>query len=156
MSSKVREEVTRGQLKFILLLTFYTNIKNDPTEKVNSFAHDSGIQVSCRSKCRDTEKIFHLLISAWSSHLVLCSVCSLPGTVSEQMAVSKLVCSGESRSNPVCLTAQTKEIAPTFWVLLPRRASSQDLEAEACTALSWPVCSPALPFHCPLDGLVSS
>lgn len=50
------------------------------------------------------------LISAWGSHLALCSVCSLPGTVSEQVRVSKLVCRGESRSNPVFLMPRLKKL----------------------------------------------
>lgn len=71
-SSKVHEEVTREQLKFILLLSFYTNIKNDPTEKVNSLLMN--LLYRCPAGAMQIQRRFSPLdLSMWlSSGAVLC------------------------------------------------------------------------------------
>lgn len=57
---EVREKLTREQLKFMLLLSFYPNLKGDRAEKVNllqmlvNLSHSGALQ----EKCRDTDKIF--------------------------------------------------------------------------------------------------
>lgn len=101
-SSKVREEVRRGQLRFLLLLNFCANIKIDPTDKVNSLLMNLVFRCPAGAMQRHRKDF-----SAFDLSMVLCSVCSLPGTVSEQVRVSRLICSGENRSNPDFLIVQT-------------------------------------------------
>ena len=57
---EVREEGTRGQLKFMLLLDFYANLKNDRAEKVNPLRMLMNLWYSgaLQERCRDTKKIF--------------------------------------------------------------------------------------------------
>lgn len=57
---KVREEVTRGQLKFMLLLSFCVNLKNDGAEKVNPLQTlmNPWYSGALQERCRDTGKIF--------------------------------------------------------------------------------------------------
>lgn len=57
---KVREEVTRGQLKFMLLLSFYANLKNDRAEKVNplQMVMNRWYSGALQERCGDTEKFF--------------------------------------------------------------------------------------------------
>lgn len=59
-NSKVHEEVTRGQMKFMLLLSFYANLKNDHAEKVNPLQTLVNLWYSgaLQETRRDTKKIF--------------------------------------------------------------------------------------------------
>lgn len=72
-SSKAGVKVTRGQLRFILLLCFHANIKNDPTEKVNSLLTNLAFRCPAGAVQRHRKDFSPLDLSTWlSSGAVLC------------------------------------------------------------------------------------
>lgn len=69
----MREEVTRGQLKFVLQLTLYANITNDPTEKVNSLLMNLVFRCPAGAVQRHRKDFSPLDLSMWlSSGAVFC------------------------------------------------------------------------------------
>lgn len=114
----------------------------------------------CRSSAETQKRFF----TTWSQHVALiwCCVLSAPwlGQCQKKWGFQNWSAGGRAGLILFSSLPRLKKLLQPhlpFWVLFPRRASSHDLEAEACTALSLTVCSHILLFHCPaLDGVVSS